>query len=119
MWQKTYPVNINIFANASCTFNKNHLKQECIPVGCVPAARRPFSEVCCSWGGLVPGVCVWSGGVCVWSRGVWSRGGVCQEPPPGPDQVPHRTRPGTSPLLTESQTGVKILPWPNFVAAGN
>ena len=23
------------------------------------------------------------------------------------------------PLLTESQTGVKILPWPNFVAAGN
>ena len=23
------------------------------------------------------------------------------------------------PLLTESQTRVKILPWPNFVAAGN
>ena len=25
----------------------------------------------------------------------------------------------TTPLLTESQTRVKILPWPNFVAAGN
>ena len=26
------------------------LKQECIPVGCVPAARRPYAEVC-FWGG--------------------------------------------------------------------
>ena len=25
----------------------------------------------------------------------------------------------TPPLLTESQTPVKTLPWPNFVAAGN
>ena len=32
--------------------------------------------------------------------------------PPGPDQV-------HPPLLTESQTPVKTLPWPNFVAAGN
>ena len=30
--------------------------------------------------------------------------------PPGPDHPP--------PLLTESQTRVNILPWPNFVAAG-
>ena len=33
------------------------MKQECIPVGCVPAARRPYSGVC------VPGgVSAWSGG---------------------------------------------------------
>ena len=31
-------------------------------------------------------------------------------------QTPPGTRP--PPLLTESQTRVKILPWPNFVAAG-
>ena len=34
---------------------------------------------------------------------------------PGPGGVSARY----TPLLTESQTGVKILPWPNFVAAGN
>ena len=57
---------------------KNQNKQECIPVGCVPAARRPYAGVCFPAGrgwvsapggggyGLVPG------GVC--SRGVWSRG---------------------------------------------
>ena len=37
------------------------------------------------------------------------------------DQTPSRdqTPPGPDPPLTESQTRVKILPWPNFVAAGN
>ena len=54
--------------------------QECIPVGCVPAARRPYAGVC-----LVRGVCLIWGGGCLpgpggsaWSRGVclvW--GGVC------------------------------------------
>ena len=51
-------------------------KQECIPVGCVPAARRPYAGVC------------FRGGVSAWSRGVvsgwvggtvsaWSGGGWC------------------------------------------
>ena len=51
-------------------------QQECIPVGCVPAARRPYA----GGGGSAPGVggrgvgvvstagvCVWSGGWCAWS----------------------------------------------------
>ena len=46
-------------------------KQECIPVGCVPAAHRPYAGVC-FWGCVVPGgVC--SGG---WSRGMSAPGGV-------------------------------------------
>ena len=47
-------------------------KQECIPVGCVPAARRPYARVCFPGGGGVsgPGVCVWSGGACLVQRGV-------------------------------------------------
>ena len=43
----------------------------------------------------------------VWSRGVSAPGGgipACTEADPPP--------------LTESQTPVKTLPWPNFVAAG-
>ena len=63
----------------------------------------------CSGGCLVP----WGGesapGGDVWSRGS-APGGVFQHalrktPPPPP--------------WTESQTPVKTLPWPNFVAAGN
>ena len=52
-------------------------KQECIPVGCVPAARRPYSGVC-----FPGGVCLVRGGVCLvlgvsaWSRGVCLVGGV-------------------------------------------
>ena len=58
-------------------------KQECIPVGCVPAARRPYAGVCfrlrgsgqrggggvsapggvSGLGGLLPGSGVWLGGV--------------------------------------------------------
>ena len=58
--------------------NKNEakIKKECIPVGCVPAARRPYTGVWfpgagCAWSGGV-----WSGGGCTWSGGV-SSGGVC------------------------------------------
>ena len=29
-----------------------YIKQECIPVGCVPAARRPYSGICFPGGGL-------------------------------------------------------------------
>ena len=32
-----------------------HLKQECIPVGCVPAARRPYPGVCFPGGGSPSG----------------------------------------------------------------
>ena len=43
-------------------------KQECIPVGCVPAARRPYAGVC------FPG----EGGGCLLRWGVvWCWGGVC------------------------------------------
>ena len=61
------------------------LTQECIPVGCVPAARRRYAEVSfpggCAWsgGGCLPGLggCGWSrGGWCAWSGGSgWSKGG--------------------------------------------
>ena len=42
----------------------NNVKQECIPVGCVPAARWPYAGVCFLEGGLLPG------------GGVYVRGGV-------------------------------------------
>ena len=58
-------------------------RQECIPVGCVPAARRSYAGVCFP-GGVCSGGGVWSGGVCgpggsgpgvcvclVWGRGGW------------------------------------------------
>ena len=41
----------------------NIIEQECIPVGCVPAARRPHAGVC------FPGGSAWSWGVSAWSRG--------------------------------------------------
>ena len=40
--------------------------QECIPVGCVPAARKPYAAVCFPGGVcLVRGVYAWSWGVCL------------------------------------------------------
>ena len=48
------------------------IKQECIPVGRVPAARRPYAGVCFPGGGL-PGL----GGVClVQGVSAWSGGAV-------------------------------------------
>ena len=83
---------------------------------------------------LLLGGGVWSGG-CVWSWGVCSRGGVCSQAEgllpgsvcsggcllPGGCGIPACTESeaDTPPLWTESQTLVKTLPWPNFVAAGN
>ena len=56
-------------------------KQECIPVGCVPAARRPYAGVCFRGGlpgpegGLPgPGGSAWSGG-CLLRGGFWYREG--------------------------------------------
>ena len=80
-----------------CNIN---VKQECIPVGCVPAARRPYAGVCFPGGCLVGGVsglggmsaprgCIWSGGCLVrghvWSWGVSAQGGcipACTEADP-------------------------------------
>ena len=62
------------------------------------------------WGGcLLPRGCLLPGGASFW-------GGV--PPSPGGGLSQHALR-QTLPLLTESQTPVKTLPWPNFVAAGN
>ena len=79
---------------------------------------------------LLPGGVSTPGGVC--SRGGLLRGGVCSQGGGllqggllqggggllrgGVSQDALRQRP---PLWTESQTPVKTLPWPNFVAAGN
>ena len=69
-------------------FVKLSLKQDCIPVGCVPPACWPYLPACSALGGVcsggvpalgdVPGL----GGVpapggCTWSGGVSSPGGVC------------------------------------------
>ena len=92
------------------------LKQECIPVGCVPAAHRPYAGVCFPggvsdlggvclvWEGvcMVPGggFCLVLGGVVVSDLGgclpgpggvsAWSRGGVgipaCIETEPPPHE---------------------------------
>ena len=77
--------------------------------------------VCLVWGGcLLPGGGVPGpglGGVC-WGGGgnAWSRGGGCLLR--GGLASQHALRQTPSPLWTESQTPVKTLPWPNFVAAG-
>ena len=81
-------------------FWKNYPKQECIPVGCVLAARRPYSEVCFPGGVcLVPGGGLPAGGVCLvpggWSPshrgGSPSRGGgVCLVPRGGWWSPSHR-----------------------------
>ena len=61
-----------------------NIKQECIPVGCVPAARWPYSGggYLVPGGYMVPGVylvqggCTWSQGECTWARGVYLVQGV-------------------------------------------
>ena len=65
----------------------------------------------CPRGGLLPG----RGGVCSWGGLVWGRRGLLR----GGGAVSQHALRQTPPLWTESQTPVKTLPWPNFVAAGN
>ena len=107
-------------------------KQECIPVGCEPAVRWPyagvcFREGCLLWGG---GVCseedVWSGGClvrgCLVQGGVWSRGyllpgGLVLGGVSAPGAISQHALRQTPPV--DRHTPVKILPWPNFVAAGH
>ena len=80
--------------------------QECIPVGCVPPARRPYlpgpGGVYLVPGGVPgPGGCTWSqGGVpglggCTWSRGVYLARGV--PAPGGVYLLPGGTWSGTPP----------------------
>ena len=42
----TPPFLSPIFLHFLTVFGKNYAKQECIPVGCVPAARWPYARVC-------------------------------------------------------------------------
>ena len=83
------------------------IKQECIPVGCVPAARRPYAGVC-----FPGGVSAWSRGglpglgggwwVCLVGGGVsLVRGGVCL---PGPGGVSPWSRGDGIPACTEADT---------------
>ena len=97
------------------------MKQECIPVGCILPAHWPYLRVCSAPGGayLLPrGVPAWSWGVSAWSRGCLPgpRGGACLVP--GGLWYPNMHWGTPHPLWTESQTPVKILPCPNFVAGG-
>ena len=56
---------------------------------------------------------VWSGGGCLLG-GVSGPGGVCS----GGAYIPACTEADTLSPPVDRQTPVKILPWPNFVAAG-
>ena len=90
-----------------------------LPGGGVSGLGGGCSRGCvcvCSGGGVVwsrVGVCSW-GGVSS-PRGVSAPGGVCSWEGVC---IPACTEADTHPPLTESQTPVKTLPWPNFVAAG-
>ena len=77
-------------------------KQECIPVGCIPAAHRPYAGVCL--GGCLLRGCLLLGHLL--PGGLLREGCVSQ----------HALRQTPS---VDRHTLVKILPWPNFVAAGN
>ena len=90
------------------------LKQECIPVGCVPAARRPYAGVC-----FPGGVCLVPGGLSAWSRGglpdpggsAWSWGGGAVCLVGGGHGIPAGTE--ADPPV-DRQTPVKTLPWPQL-----
>ena len=77
-------------------------KQKCIPVGCVPSAA-----VAICWGGVCPGGCLAKGG-CL-PRGVCRRLGGLVYP------SMHNGRPPPPCEQNDRQTGVKKLPFRNFV----
>ena len=74
--------------------------------------------VCCS---LLPGVGAWSRGGSAPRGGAWCGGCVCSwgGVPPRGVGIPACTEADTPPPPpVDTHTLVKILPWPNFVAAG-
>ena len=112
-------------------------RQECIPVGCIPAARRPYAGVCFPgglpglgslpglggvclvWGVGVPGLggSAWSGGglpglegCLVGGGGAWSGGGGAWS---GGSGIPAYTEADTLPPV-DRHTPVKTLPWPQL-----
>ena len=95
--------------NGDLQFEIFIIKQERIPVGCVPAVHWP------SRGGVHPSRIFW-GGKRNWKKGKKNSDTPLprkfQTPPPGSGQVP-------PPPPVERHTPVNLLPWPNFVAAGN
>ena len=90
-----------IIEQNDCSLSRIYEKQECIPVGCVPAARWPYAAVCFRGGVCLVqgggGVCLVGGGL-LWG-GVCSRGclvgGVCS----GGGVSQHALRQTPSPLL--------------------
>ena len=118
------------------------LKQDCIPVRCIPPARWPYLPVCSplrgGGGGCLPdlggvclvlgeggaclvrgGACLVQGGCLVWGRclvwgGAWFGGCLVRGV-----WYPSMHWGRHPPPWTESQTPVKILPCPNFVLGGN
>ena len=118
------------FFSLTISLKKYSITQECIPVGCVSAARRPYAGVCFpGGGGGLPGLggSAWSGGVSAWSRGEssWSGGGlagpggVCLVQGGaclvrgGGSGIPACTEADTLPPV-DRHTPVKTLPWPQL-----
>ena len=97
------------------------------PGGCLVRGVCSWGSVCLvrlggTWSGGVPGRGgAWTGGCLLWgdllpggsARGVSAPGGVCAR-----GGIPACTEADTPPPV-DRQTFVKILPWPNFIAAGN
>ena len=103
-WDISIRILVSIWDYLWCkTLNRRQEEQECIPVGCVLADRRPYAGVCFPGGSPCPGGSASGGDVS--GPGGFSMPGGCS-PSPGGVLL---ARP---PLWTEWQTGVKILPWP-------
>ena len=125
MWARNYTMSLEDredtpypqFWRPQCILR---IQQECIPVGCVPAARRPYAGVCfrgaSAWSGEVS---AWSRGVSAWSRGMsvsawsggspWSRGGVCLVPGGGGYGIPACTEADTLPPRGQTDTCKNII----------
>ena len=58
-----------------------YFEQECIPVGCVPAARRPYAGVCFRGGGGLGSAWSGGGGLPGPGGGVVSQHALRQTPP--------------------------------------
>ena len=91
------------------------------PRGGVCSGLMSAGGRCLLWG-LCSGVVSAPGGVSaprgICSQGVCAPGGVCSQGGLLQGVSQHVLRQTPPPPWTESQTPVKTLPWPNFVAAG-